>query len=121
MSIGENIKILREEKGLTQQQIAELIGMHRSNYSKIESGQRELSVNSLNKIAKHFGITLDVLVNMEGRVPKEVTIEDKAATEQMRLIQELEPEEKKMIFKMIDTFLTKKKFKDFFKKNVASL
>jgi hypothetical protein len=34
---------------------------------------------------------------------------------------ELEEEEKKMVFKMIDTFLTKKKFKDFFQKNVALL
>ncbi|WP_175606689.1 hypothetical protein [Belliella pelovolcani] len=36
-------------------------------------------------------------------------------------IAELEPEEKNMVFKMIDTFLTKKKFKDFFQKNVAAL
>jgi hypothetical protein len=41
--------------------------------------------------------------------------------EQVKLIAELEPEEKNMVFKMIDTFLTKKKFKDFFQKNVAAL
>ena len=34
---------------------------------------------------------------------------------------ELEPDEKTMVFKMIDTFLTKKKFKDFFNKNVSAL
>jgi len=38
-----------------------------------------------------------------------------------KLIQELEPEEKNMVFKMADTFLTKKKFKDFSQKNVAAL
>ena len=38
MSIGQNIKKIREEKGLKQQQIAELIHMHRSNYSKVETG-----------------------------------------------------------------------------------
>jgi len=37
------------------------------------------------------------------------------------MIRELEPEEKSRIFKMIDTFLTKKKFKEFFQKNVAAL
>jgi len=36
-------------------------------------------------------------------------------------IAELEPEEKNMVFKMIDTFLIKKKFKDFFAKNIAAL
>ncbi len=41
--------------------------------------------------------------------------------EQVKLIAELEEDERNMVFKMIDTFLTKKKFKDFFKKNVAML
>jgi len=48
-------------------------------------------------------------------------MEDKTTTEQVKLIQELDPEEKNMIFKMVETFLTKKKFKDFFQKNVAVL
>ena len=38
-----------------------------------------------------------------------------------KLIQELDQEEKNMVFKMIETFLTKKKFKDFFNKNIAAL
>ena len=121
MSIGKNIKKIREDKGLTQLQIAELIHMHRSNYSKIESGQREISVDALNKIAKYFGMSIDQIVNFDGAVPNEVTIEDKSMMEQVKLIQELDSEEKNMIFKMVDTFLTKKKFKDFFQKNVAAL
>lgn len=121
MNVGENIKRLREERGLTQQQIADLINMHRSNYSKVESGQRELSISALNKIAKYFGVSLDELVNLEGNVPKEITIEDKTTLEQVKLIQELEAEDRNMIYKMVETFLTKKKFKDFFQKNVAAL
>lgn len=121
MSIGQNIKKIREDKNLTQQQIAELIHMHRSNYSKIESGQRELSIDALNKISRYFGMTIDQIVNFDGAVPQEVTIEDKTMMEQLKMIQELEPEEKNMVFKMVDTFLTKKKFKDFFQKNIAAL
>jgi len=41
--------------------------------------------------------------------------------EQVKLIQELNEEDRSMVFKMIETFLTKKKFKDFFNKNVAAL
>jgi len=44
--------------------------------------------------------------------------EDKTLVEQVKLIQELEPEEKSMVFKMVDTFLTQKKFKDFFQKKM---
>lgn len=120
-SLGHTIKKIREEKGLTQQQVADIVNMHRSNYSKVENGDRELSIEAINKIAKHFGMTIDQLVNFDGHIPTEVTIEDKSLLEQVRLIQELEPEEKNMVFKMIDTFLTKKKFKDFFQKNIAAM
>ena len=41
--------------------------------------------------------------------------------QQVTMIQELEPEEKNMVFKMVDTFLTKKKFKGFYQKNVVAL
>jgi hypothetical protein len=75
----------------------------------------------VNKIARYFGMTIDELINFDGNIPDEVTIEDKSLMEQVKLIAELEPEEKNMVFKMIDTFLTKKKFKDFFQKNVAAL
>jgi transcriptional regulator with XRE-family HTH domain len=119
--IGKIIKKIREEKGLTQQQIAELIHMHRSNYSKVESGERDLSIEAANRIAKNFGMTIDQLVNFDGAMPQEVTIEDKTLVEQVKLIEQLDSEEKNMVFKMIDTFLTKKKFKDFFHKNIAAL
>jgi len=119
--IGNTIRKIREEKGLTQLQIADLIHMHRSNYSKVESGERDLSIESANIISRYFGMTIDQIVNFEGNLPKDVTIEDKNIVEQVKLIQELDQEEKNMVFKMIDTFLTKKKFKDFFHKNIAAL
>jgi hypothetical protein len=49
------------------------------------------------------------------------TIEDKTASEQVRLIAELDEKDKSVIFGLIETMLTKKKFKDFFHKNVAAL
>ena len=87
----------------------------------MESGQREISLNALSKIASFFNVSLDEIVYMDGELPQEVEIEDKTIMEQLQLMQELDEEERSMIFKMIDTMLTKKKFKDFFNKNVASL
>jgi hypothetical protein len=78
-------------------------------------------LDAVNKIARYFGMTIDELVNLANNLPDKVTIEDKSLMEQVKLIAELEPEEKNMVFKMIDTFLTKRKFKDFFQKNVAAL
>ena len=66
-------------------------------------------------------MTIDQIVNFDCAISQEITVEDKTLMEQVKMIQELEPEEKNMVFKMVDTFLTKKKFKDFFQKNVAAL
>jgi hypothetical protein len=41
--------------------------------------------------------------------------------EQMRLIQQLDEEDRQTIFRLIEKILTNKKFKDFFQKNAAAL
>jgi transcriptional regulator with XRE-family HTH domain len=121
MNIGENIKKVRKDKGLQQKQVALEIGLDQSNYNKIENSKREPSVDVLNKLANLFGVSVDDILNPDKDVPKEVTVEDKTTMEQVRLIQELDEEDKHVIFRMIDTMLTKKKFKDFFNKNIAAL
>ena len=121
MNIGSNIKKIREDREIKQAEIADLIGMHRSNYSKIENGQREISLAAIDKIATFFNISIDELVHLGNDIPKEISMEDKTTSEQVKLIQELDQEEKNIVFKMIETFLTKKKFKDFFNKNIAAL
>ena len=121
MSLVDNIKAIREEKNLKQIEVATHIGVDKSGYSKIEKGSRALTVEELQKMAQLFNMTTDQIINYDGKIPKEVVIEDKTATEQMRLIQQLDEEDKQTIFRLIEKMLTNKKFKDFFAKNVAAL
>lgn len=121
MALADNIKAIREEKGLKQIDVADHIAVDKSAYSKIEKGLRNVSVEELQKMAALFNLTMDQIVNFEGQIPKEVTIEDKSTVEQLNLIQQLDEEDKKTIFTIIEKMLTNKKFKDFFKKNVAAL
>lgn len=86
MSTGLSIKKIRAQKELTQQTITDLIAMHRSNYSKIKNGQRELSIDALKKIVKYFGIATDQFINYENGIPTEVTTENKTLLEQVKLI-----------------------------------
>jgi transcriptional regulator with XRE-family HTH domain len=121
MNIADNIKKFREEKGLLQKQVASEIGLKPAHYNKIEKAIVEPSIDIIDKLAKLFGVTIDQIVHMKDDVLKEVTIEDKSTIEQMRLVQELDEKDKNVIFSMIETMLTKKKFKDFFQKNIATL
>jgi len=121
MSLAENIRTIREGKGLKQIEVAEYIGVDKSAYSKIEKDTRALAIEELQKMAQLFNLTTDQILNYDGKIPKEVTIEDKTTIEQMRLLQQLNEDDKKTVFKIIDKMLTTQKFKDFFKKNVAML
>ncbi len=121
MALSDNIKAIREEKGLKQIDVASHINVDKSAYSKIEKGSRNVTVEELQGMATLFGMSMDQVVNYEGVMPQEVTIEDKSMVERVKLIDQLDDEDKKTIFSIIDKMLTNKKFKDFFNKNVATL
>lgn len=72
-------------------------------------------------MAQLFDMTTDQIINFEGGIPQEITVEDKTEVEQIRLIQQLDDEDKQTIFRLVDKMLTNKRFKDFFAKNVALL
>jgi len=65
-------------------------------------------------------MTIDQVVHFDAR-PVDVTIQDKPNFEQINLINQLDEEDRTVVFKIIDTMLTKKKFKDFFQQNAAAL
>jgi transcriptional regulator with XRE-family HTH domain len=47
---GQTIRIIREDKGLSQEEFAELCNLHRTYISGIECGDRNISVSNLNQI-----------------------------------------------------------------------
>jgi transcriptional regulator with XRE-family HTH domain len=107
---------------LLQKQVALTLGIGHTNYNKIENDNREPSVTELQQLAKRFDISVDDILNYEGEaIPKNVTMENKAGFEQINLINQLDDDHNVTVFKIIDTMLTKKKFKDFLNKNIAAL
>jgi transcriptional regulator with XRE-family HTH domain len=121
MSIGKIIKKIREDKVLMQKEVSSFLDIGNSNYNKLENGHRDLSVDELQKLSNLFNLTTDQILKYENIIPEEVTIVDKPDFEKLHLINQLDEEDKSTIFKIVDTMLTKKKFKDFFNKNVAAL
>ena len=61
-AIGQRIKVLRNDKGLTQETFAEAIGMTVSAVSKMEIGNRVPSVDTFVLLSAFFSVTLDYLV-----------------------------------------------------------
>ena len=60
-----NIKVLREEKGMSQLQLAEALGVTRSTVAMWEIGQSKPRFDVLVDIAKLFDCTVDELIKKE--------------------------------------------------------
>lgn len=120
MGVADNIKKLREDKNLMQKQVYTEIGLKPAHYNKIEKGLVEPSIDILDKLAAYYGLTIDQIVHYSNANPTTITVEDKSAAEQVRLIAQLNEKDKSTVMNIIDTMLTKQKFQEFFQQNVAT-
>ncbi len=66
--LADNLVILRNIKGLTQEAVAEAIGISRQSYSKWEQGETIPDVDKCDKLAKFYGVTIDSLVNQPDKI-----------------------------------------------------
>ena len=63
--VSNNLKILRENSGYTQRQIADFLGVNRSAYANYESGERTAPLSVLEGVAKLFGVDVTMLWEVE--------------------------------------------------------
>ena len=49
--LGENLRAIRHERGLSQEKLAEQLGFHRTYYSALERGERNPSLRSVERLA----------------------------------------------------------------------
>ena len=59
--LGENIRKFRLERGLSQEKLALLSGLHRTYVGAVERGERNVTLKNIEKLAKTLNITLEEL------------------------------------------------------------
>lgn len=67
MYIHEKIRLMREAKQWTQEEVAEKLAMSAGGYARIERGESQPSLARLNKIAGIFHVDLADLLSDEGQ------------------------------------------------------
>lgn len=60
-NIGEQLGKVRKTQGITQKQLAEMLGTHQSNIARIESGKDNISINQLAEIAAKLGKRIELV------------------------------------------------------------
>lgn len=64
MAFAEKLKELRQQKGMTQSELAKLLKMQRSTLGMYETGKREPNFETLNMFANFFNVDMNTLMDM---------------------------------------------------------
>ena len=73
MKYNERIREIREERGLTQQKIADFLHIGQRTYSDYESGKTRIPIDSIIILAKLYNVSLDYITgasNVKSEYPK---------------------------------------------------
>lgn len=65
---SDNLVLLRNLKGLTQEQISEVVGISRQSYAKWEQGETFPDIDKCDKLARFYGVTIDSLIHQNDKV-----------------------------------------------------
>ena len=63
--LGDKVKLLRNRRGLKQDDLAEVLELSRSQISNLESGRRNLSLKQLEKLCEYFQVDVSYFVMSE--------------------------------------------------------
>ncbi|WP_318627802.1 helix-turn-helix transcriptional regulator [Paenibacillus polymyxa] len=92
-SVGERIRTIRKAKGLTQQQLAELSGLDDAHIGSVERGERNFSIDTLEKVLTALNVSISELMFSKGHMTKDETIRQEAIDEFVALTSRLNEEQ----------------------------
>ncbi len=101
--LGQRIAQLRKERGLTQVQLAEILGVSQQHMQSFEKGRRRVPVSALPRLSKVLGVPVEALIGMEtntnkrGPTPK--------LQRQLEQLQELPRSQQRFVSQMLATVL----------------
>ena len=64
-ALGKRIKLLRNEIGISQEELADRAEIDRTYITSVECGKRNISIVNIEKIAKALGVTLSKLFDFD--------------------------------------------------------
>jgi transcriptional regulator with XRE-family HTH domain len=102
--LGARLVELRKAQGLTQAQLAQLLGISQQQVASCENGQRRVSIDLLPEWARLLGVTMEELLGVEpqparrGPTPK--------LQQQLERINRLPRNQQRFVMQMLDAVLT---------------
>lgn len=107
--LPERLKLLRKQKNLSQQELAEQAEIHYTHIGRYERGQSKPSTDTLKRLAEALGVSSDYLLEGSTDQAAKATFDDRDLLRQFQELQTLDDEDKRIIKTLIDAFLARKK------------
>jgi transcriptional regulator with XRE-family HTH domain len=67
---GERLRAVRQQRGISQEKLAELAGLHRTYVSSIERGERNVSLVNIERLAAALGVAMGELMPDGAQPPR---------------------------------------------------
>ena len=62
VQFGKRLRMTRQKKGISQERLAELAGLHRTYVSSVERGERNISLLNIERLATALGVAMSDLM-----------------------------------------------------------
>ena len=98
-AIGSRIRVMRRDRGITQDEFADQVGVSRSAVAQWETGRAGQVTGNLSRIANILGVSVEYLLyGDDKRAPMEAHQGDELAL--LRLYRECEPEDRQTVLRL---------------------
>ena len=102
MEFSDHLRVLRERKNMTQEELAKAVGIAKNTYIGYEKGEREPRLTELKKLSRMLGVTLAQLC---------LDIETRTVSDDMKMlfqeVEDFEPEEKHIFVQVVEALVIK--------------
>ena len=105
-SVGKRLARLRKERGLTQIELAERLGVIQSVLSRYERGVFRLNAELIVKLTQILNVTADEILNIEP-VKESTGVHSRRLLRRIRQIDSLPKRDQQALMRTIDAFLAK--------------
>ncbi len=109
---AERLRELRKQKGLSQSELGERVGVHYTHVGRYERGVSRPAADTLKRLADALGVSGDYL--LEGTVEEaaRARFEDRDLLRQFQEVERLPEEDKAVVKRLLEAFLTKKQLQE---------
>ncbi|CDH30134.1 putative DNA-binding protein [Xenorhabdus bovienii str. Jollieti] len=105
---AQRLRELRRQKGLSQSELGKLAELHYTHIGRFERGTSRPGSDTLKRLADVLDVTSDYLLEGAETDAAKARFEDRELLRQFQAVEQLPEEDKEVIKKLLDAFLTKK-------------